>query len=559
MSPTTCSLMYKFTSILLLLLASACQPIAEHTGFADIHHVVVIGVDGMSPDGIENANTPVIDQLMQTGASTMTSRGVIPTSSGPNWASILMGAGPEQHGVTSNAYTPEEPALPPVASGTGKRGLFPTIFELIRTAEPEATLGAIYHWEPIQNYFEHEHVDYMVSPSSDVDVANEAVEYISANIPRYTFIHFDEVDAAGHSSGHGTPSYFRSVEVADSLVGQVVKAIDEAGIRKNTLILVTSDHGGKGYGHGENVPEVIGIPFILNGPNVKQGYSIEATVNTVDNSSTIAFALGLDEPEAWTGRPVTSAFEGFDAPANIMKPAAFYQKPRILPEGKEFGHAGGLFVGKPALVDIKNPNDNGDIRYTLDGTDPTAESEVFSSSFILQESTVVKAALFVGQNRVTNINTAYYRVLPASTKPQITATHYYGNELYYVPDFTTLQPAGTDRIYEFTFPELTITDGTNQLAAEFTSKLRIDIAGTYTFTTASDDGSLLYINGQQVVDNDGNHGVQERQGSIDLEPGLHDIRVTWFNGGGGLWLTTYLEGPGIPKQIISSDRLSAGG
>ena len=550
--------MYRYIFIALFFV-SACQPTTEHQGFSDIHHVVVIGVDGMSPDGINNANTPALDALIETGASTMSSRGVIPTSSGPNWASILMGAGPEQHGVTSNAYIPVEPDLPPVASGTGKRGLFPTIFEVIRHAEPSANQAAIYHWEPIQNYFEHEHVDFMLSPSSDVDVAHEVVDYIASEKPRYLFVHFDEVDAAGHSSGHGTPSYFRAVEKADSLIGQVISAIDDAGIREHTLILVSSDHGGKGYGHGENVPEVIDIPFILNGPNVKQGYTIETTVNTVDNSPTIAFALGIPMPEAWTGRPVKSAFEGFPTPHNVLKPAAFYKSPVILPEGKEFGHAGGLFVGLPALVDIKNPNDVGDIRYTLDGSDPSAESLLFESSFVLKESAVVKAALFQDGQRLTNINTAYYRVLPAGAQPQIQATHYYGKELYYVPDFSKLQPAGTDRIFEFTFPELNVTDGTNQLAAEFTSFIRIDQEGTYTFTTASDDGSLLYINGQQVVDNDGNHGVQERHGSIDLTPGYHEIRVTWFNGGGGLWLTAYMEGPGIPKQIISSDRLALRG
>ena len=551
--------MYRSVCLFLLFFICACQPQPKHQGFSDIHHVVVIGVDGMSTDGIRNANTPAIDGLMSTGAFTMTSRGVIPTSSGPNWASILMGAGPEQHGVTNNAYSPVEPDLPPVASGTGERGLFPTIFEVIRKAEPEANLAAIYHWEPIQNYFEHEQVDYMVSPSSDVDVANEVVQYITTEKPRYLFVHFDEVDAAGHSSGHGTPSYYKSVEVADSLIAQVVAAIDEAGIRDNTLILVSSDHGGKGYGHGENVPEVIGIPFILNGPQVKQGYTIEATVNTVDNSATIAFALGIPLPEAWTGRPVKSAFEGFPTPNNVLKPAAFHKRPVILPEGKEFGHPGGLFVGKPALVEIKNPNETGEIRYTLDGSDPTSESLLFESSFALQKSTVVRAALFQGEKQLTNINTAYYRVLPADAQPQIRATHYYGKDLYYVPDFTQLPPAGTDQTYEFTFPELNVTDGTNQLAAEFISYLRIEQEGTYTFTTASDDGSKLYINGQEVVDNDGNHGVQERHGTIELTPGYHEIRVTWFNGGGGLWLTTYMEGPGIPRQIISSDRLSLKG
>lgn len=61
-------------------------------------HVVVIGIDGLSPRGIEMADTPHIDALVASGAHTWKARGVFPTKSSPNWASMIMGAGPEQHG-----------------------------------------------------------------------------------------------------------------------------------------------------------------------------------------------------------------------------------------------------------------------------------------------------------------------------------------------------------------------------------------------------------------------------------------------------------------------------
>src|SRR5271157_6012000 len=73
-----------------------------------VDHVVIVGVDGLSPDGIRKAETPVLHGLMKEGASTLHARGVMPTSSSPNWASIIMGAGPEQHGVTSNDWQPNK-------------------------------------------------------------------------------------------------------------------------------------------------------------------------------------------------------------------------------------------------------------------------------------------------------------------------------------------------------------------------------------------------------------------------------------------------------------------
>ncbi len=69
---------------------------------AMVEHVVVIGVDGLGPVGIEQASTPHMDALIAAGAHSFTARGVMPTSSAPNWASMIMGAGPEQHGIVSN-------------------------------------------------------------------------------------------------------------------------------------------------------------------------------------------------------------------------------------------------------------------------------------------------------------------------------------------------------------------------------------------------------------------------------------------------------------------------
>ena len=73
-----------------------------------VKHVVIIGCDGMSPDGIQKAKTPIIDGLIMNGAHTMHARAVMPTSSSPNWSSLIMAAGPEQTGITSNGWRPDE-------------------------------------------------------------------------------------------------------------------------------------------------------------------------------------------------------------------------------------------------------------------------------------------------------------------------------------------------------------------------------------------------------------------------------------------------------------------
>src|SRR5690606_6067171 len=103
-----------------------------------VKHVIIIGIDGMSPDGILNADTPVLDSLMAHGSSTMRARAVLPTSSSSNWASMLMGAGPEQHGVTSNNWERDDHTLPPIVTGT--EDIFPTIFGTLHQAKPEVVI-----------------------------------------------------------------------------------------------------------------------------------------------------------------------------------------------------------------------------------------------------------------------------------------------------------------------------------------------------------------------------------------------------------------------------------
>lgn len=84
----------------------------------------------------------------------------------------------------------------------------------------------------------------------------------------------------------------------------------------------------------------------------------------------------------------------------------------------------------------------------------------------------------------------------------------------------------------------------------YSGYIQISNAGSYTFYTSSDDGSKLFIDGTQVVDNDGLHGTQESSGSIPLTAGLHPITVLFFENGGGETLNVQYQGPSISKQNV---------
>jgi hypothetical protein len=80
--------------------------------------------------------------------------------------------------------------------------------------------------------------------------------------------------------------------------------------------------------------------------------------------------------------------------------------------------------------------------------------------------------------------------------------------------------------------------------------LKIPANVIYTFYVSSDDGSKLWLDGEEVVDNDGLHGKEEKSGKVLLKKGYHRFRLAWFNAAGdsGLGLE-YSEGVGEKKPL----------
>ncbi len=268
-------------------------------------HVIVIGVDGMSPDGIRNADTPTMDRMMSEGAWTLRARAVLPTVSSPNWASMIMGAEPEQHGVTSNEWRLDKFVLEPLVRG--KHGFFPTIFEALREQRPQARIGVFHDWDGFENLFAHEDASVVKNCDGPTETTREAMKYFAETKPDLLFIHLDHVDHAGHESGHGTPEYNAAVTEADGFIASVLHAIDDSGLQSTTFVLLTADHGGKGKGHGGSTREEVEIPWLLVGPGVPRGRELATFVNTYDTAPTIAHLLGVAAPAAWTGKIVREA------------------------------------------------------------------------------------------------------------------------------------------------------------------------------------------------------------------------------------------------------------
>ncbi|CAZ95620.1 alkaline phosphatase family protein [Zobellia galactanivorans] len=516
-----------------------------------IEHVVVIGFDGLSPDGLQNAHTPTFDKLMQEGAYSLHARAVLPTSSSSNWASMIMGAGPEQHGITSNAWERDNFTLSAVTQS--EEFIFPTIFQLTHDQIASAEIGSIYHWGGFGRLFEKSAVDYDVNPETEDETAVLASAYIKSKKPKLTFIHFDHVDHAGHEFGHGTPHYYESVEKADALLKQVITAIKQADLADKTLVIVSADHGGLGKGHGGESLKEIEIPFIVWGKGVKQNHKITHPVYQYDNAATVAFALGIKTPHAWIGKPIISAFQGHEIKDGYTVLEQF-KEPLISPKAEGYKKAGGVFVEKASLK-IENPNVTGVIRYTLDGSLPTKTSKSYEKTIPLTQNTVVKSAMFRGGKINSPVAEAFFRIQPKTLSKPVKYELFYMDKLLFLPALGEKKPNATGNTFEITSDEIKDKVKSNTVV-RFTSYIQVKENSNYRFYLRSDDGSQLFIDNQLIVDNDGDHGVKTKDGQINLKPGKHAIKVLWFNGGGDGWLDVFVEEGDAAKQILTPPLLT---
>jgi mono/diheme cytochrome c family protein len=118
-----------------------------------------------------------------------------------------------------------------------------------------------------------------------------------------------------------------------------------------------------------------------------------------------------------------------------------------------------------------------------------------------------------------------------------------------VPDFEKLKPALTGTAAAF---DIGVARRANDFAIKFEGVFKAEREGNHRFYLNSDDGSNLYVDGKQVVSNDGIHPPTGASGSTKLTAGVHKIVVTFFQGGGGAELDVQVKGPGLPQQPLAA-------
>ena len=105
------------------------------------------------------------------------------------------------------------------------------------------------------------------------------------------------------------------------------------------------------------------------------------------------------------------------------------------------------------------------------------------------------------------------------------------------------------------FKEGQFPQGSSNIACRWTGSLKIEQAGRYTFTSASDDGQRVWVDDKLIIDDWNHHGVKAVSGTIELEPGMVPIRVEFFQGSGGYSITVYWQGPGFERTVLGGNHV----
>lgn len=243
-------------------------------------HVIVVCIDGLAAYLLDDPRAPIpaVRELAEAGSYAEGGMKVSnPSVTWPNHTSIVTGVRPEKHGVLANGVLVRSaPGLPVIIDGKRTQQELVRVPTLLDIAHAAGLRTAEINWpcmrgsKSVDDGFPDvpDQVDHMTPrlrseliaqgvlkddtqksfmasspPQRDHIWTEAACHVIRERKPNLMFIHLLNVDATHHAEGAQTAAGYTANAYADACLRRIVDAIDEAGIRDKTTILVVADHG----------------------------------------------------------------------------------------------------------------------------------------------------------------------------------------------------------------------------------------------------------------------------------------------------------------------------
>lgn len=242
---------------------------------------------------------------------------------------------------------------------------------------------------------------------------------------------------------------------------------------------------------------------------------------------------------------VAQDFNAATRPAQPLQDLPRMTGVRLIPESPDFLES--------TSVTMDTPNAGAEIRFTLDGADPTPSSPRYEVPVRITKTTTVKArAYLTGMDDSFIASLTLNKLVPKpgtsvkEPKPGL-ACRYFEGEWSKVPDFATLTPVRSEIAETVAIPSYAKPE---QIGLQMSGYLKIPQDGLYVLHLFSDDGSVLDLDGARQINNDGLHGRGEETASVGLEAGFHPLSVSFFQGRGDIAFELWIEGPGLKLQQV---------
>lgn len=329
------------TSLLSLMVAGLAM---AGCGVApDTPNVVLITVDTLRPDhlgayGYPRGTSPVVDRLCREG--TLFETAIVPRGqTWPTLASILTSQYPVTHGVRKNGLRLQAGAVT-IAHVLADRGYdciaalansgsadWPGFDRVVQQRGADLRIGqAASEWirtGRARPFFLWVH---LFAPHRPYDPPGELERRFD---PGYAGTFRGSVEGVKRISErrlemppedvrHLVALYDGEVRVADSVVGELLAALDAAGLTRETLVVLTADHGEELYernryiSHSASVYDtVLRAPLLLRQPGVvPAGSRVRGIAEAVDIAPTILGMLGIRAPASFRGRSLADVVTG---------------------------------------------------------------------------------------------------------------------------------------------------------------------------------------------------------------------------------------------------------
>ncbi len=262
--------MLRYLAAIVLLLTHTSHS-AEIAG----RHVVVISIDGLPSYLLDDpqASLPVIRGLMKSGvAASQGMRVSNPSVTWPNHTTLMTGAHPERHGVLFNGRLERQgPGVPARVFPERERKDLVKIPMLFDALNADGQTTAAINWPCTRgastiddNFPDVPNALQYTTPRLKDELTERsllarfdrgggvvrdeiwteaAATVIRSRKPALLALHLLNLDGTHHRYGPRTAPGYTAAALTDALVGRVLQALDDAGIRERTAVFVVADHG----------------------------------------------------------------------------------------------------------------------------------------------------------------------------------------------------------------------------------------------------------------------------------------------------------------------------